>query len=209
MKKLVNNWYNISVYLAAATALAAVLLPVGIVQRLLLISVSILFVHFFEEFGWPGGFPWLGVRVMLGSNETDSSKWDCNNLNSMFGNWCFLVLVYVLPIFLPALRFLTLGAMIFNLLELFMHVVLFNARLKSRYNPGMVTAVLLTPVSLFYFLRVFESSAFAWYDYVLAVVWFIAVFWFCFRSPLYWKLGRKPGYPLTSQTAFGVEASHE
>ena len=51
MKKFVNNWYNISVYLASATALLAILLPIGMVQKLLLASVSIHFLHFFEEFG--------------------------------------------------------------------------------------------------------------------------------------------------------------
>lgn len=36
------------------------------------------------------------------------------------------------------------------------------------------------------------------------MMWFAAVFVFCFRSPLYWKLGDVPGYPLTEQTAFGL-----
>lgn len=182
----------------------AVLLPVGAVQKLLLLSISILFLHFFEEFGWPGGFPWLGVRVMLGSDERNPSKWDCNNLNSMFGNWGFLFLVYILPLFFTSLRFLVVGAMIFNFLELFMHVVVFNVRLKTRYNPGMITALLLAAVSVSYFLNVFEAGAFVWYDYLLATVWFVVVFWFSFRSPLYWALGRKSGYPLTEQTAFGI-----
>ena len=44
---------------------------------------------------------------------------------------------------------------------------------------------------------------YVWYDYVLAVLWFIVVFWFCFRSPLYWGLGKKDGYELPDQTAFG------
>ncbi len=34
------------------------------VTRLLLAAISILFLHFFEEFGWPGGFPWMGVKVL-------------------------------------------------------------------------------------------------------------------------------------------------
>ena len=44
---------------------------------------------------------------------------------------------------------------------------------------------------------------FHWYDYVLAVVWFGANFLF-FRSKLYWNLGKKPGYELTQQSAFGA-----
>jgi len=43
-----------------------------------------------------------------------------------------------------------------------------------------------------------------WYDYVLAIAWFVGVFWFSFRSPLYWGLGAKPGYDLTDKSAFGL-----
>ena len=76
---------------------------------------------------------------MLGSNETDSQKWGVNNLNSLFGNWGFLLLVYILPLFVPNVRFLTLAVVLFAFLECFMHLILFNARLKQVYNPGMIT----------------------------------------------------------------------
>ena len=204
MKKIVNNWHHISVYLAGFFALLAVLLPVDIVIRLLLLSSAILALHFYEEFGWPGGFPYMGVKVLLGKDELDPSKWNCNHLSSMFGNWTALVLIYLIPVFLPSVRFLTMSAMLFNFLELFMHLVLFNVRLKQLYNPGLITAVFgLAPISFYYFFCVFDSAAFVWYDYVLAVVYFVMVFWFCFRSPLYWNLGKKSGYEFNEQSAFG------
>jgi len=205
MENFINNWHNISAYLAVGTALIAIFYPMNLTQKMLYGSITCLFLHFFEEFGVPGGFPWMGVKILLGSNEMDSTKWDCNNLNSMFGNWCFLILVYFLPLIFPTIRFLTLSAMIFNFLELFMHLILFNLKQKSFYNPGMITAVFgLTPISCYYFTTVYDSKAFIWYDYFIAVSWFLLVFWFCFRSPLYWDLGRKPGYPLTKITAYGI-----
>lgn len=205
MKKIVNNWYNISVYLAGVAAVLAVLLPVGVVSKLILASIALLFLHFYEEFGWPGGFPYMGVKVLLGKDERDKSKWDCNHLSSMFGNWTFLAVAYVLPLCFQSVRFLALGVFIFNFLELFMHLLLFNIRLKALYNPGMITAVFgLAPISFYYFFAVFEPSAFVWYDYVLAFAMFVVVFWFCFRSPLYWNLGRKPGYEMNDQSAFGI-----
>ena len=204
MKKFVNNWYNISVYLASATALFAILLPIGMVQKLLLTSVSILFLHFFEEFGWPGGFPYMGVKTLLGSDEMDLAKWNCNNLSSLFGNWTFLLLVYLLPIFIPGVRFLTIGVFIFNFAELLMHLLLFNIRLKTGYNAGMISAVFgLSPISLYYFFVIFHPADYLWWDFVLAAVYFIIIFWFCFRSPLYWNLGKKVGYEFTEQSAFG------
>ncbi|MBQ6046282.1 MAG: HXXEE domain-containing protein [Bacteroidales bacterium] len=205
MKKIVNNWYNISVYLAGISALVALLCVQDIVSRLLWLSISFLFLHFFEEFGWPGGFPYMGVKVMLGKDERDKSKWDVNNLSSMFGNWGFLLLIYALPLILPGVKLLTLGAMMFSMAELVMHLILFNVRTRSLYNPGLVTALTgLTPISFYYFFTVFDASLFAWWEWVVAVAWFVLVFWFCFRSPLYWNLGRKPGYEMNDQTAFGI-----
>ena len=104
MRKWINAWHYISVYLAGLTALIAVFVPVTAVQKCFLASIAILFLHFFEEFGYPGGFPLMGMKVMMGSDEMDSTKWDCNNLSSMFGNWGFLVLLYILPLLLPHMR---------------------------------------------------------------------------------------------------------
>lgn len=204
MEKIINQWYNVSVYLAGAAALVAVLVPMDITARLLWASISILFLHFFEEFGAPGGFPYMGMKVLMGSGETDKTKWNCNNLSSMFGNWGFLCLLYVAALILPCVRFLTLSAMLFLFAEVFMHLLLFPLRLKEFYNPGQITGVLgLGIIGIYYFTTVFESGMYVWYDYVLAVLWFIMVFWFCFRSPLYWGLGKKDGYELSDQTAFG------
>lgn len=205
MRRLINSWYNVSLGLAILTASLAVFAAADTVQRILLASIAILFLHFFEEFGFPGGFPLMGVKVLLGSKERDSTKWNCNNLNSMFGNWSFLVLVYALPLILPDVRFLLLAAMIFSLLELIMHLVLFNVKQKTLYNPGLVTGVFgLAPLSIYYFANVFDGRLFVWSDFVLVLAWCIVVFWFSFRSPLYWWLGGLRGYKLTAQSAYGI-----
>lgn len=204
MKKIVNNWHYISVFLAGAVALAAILVPMAAVTKLLLAAIAVLFLHFFEEFGWPGGFPWMGMKVLMNSDEPDSSKWNVNNLSSMFGNWGFLLLVYILPLFLPNVRFLTLAAFMFLFAEVLMHCVLFPIRLRRLYNAGIITSLGAGIIACCYFFGgVFQSDMFVWYDWVIAVVWFAVVFVFCFRSKLYWGLGKKPGYPLTEQSAFG------
>lgn len=85
-----------------------------------------------------------------------------------------------------------------------MLLLLFPLRLKEFYNPGQITGVLgLGVIGIYYFTTIFEPQMYVWYDYALAVFWFIVVFWFCFRSPLYWGLGSKQGYDLTDQSAFG------
>lgn len=204
MRRIINNWYNISVGLAGLTILLAILLPINDVQKCIFAAICILFLHFFEEFGFPGGFPYIGVKLLLGSDGTDKTKWDCNNLSCMFGNWTFLILVYILPLILPNVRFLTLSAMIFLFMEVIMHTM-FSIRLKSIYNAGMITGIIgLGPIGCYYFIKVFDSNMFVWYHYVLAVIWFIAVFTLCFRSPIYWGLGKLDGYVLTDRTAWGI-----
>lgn len=147
----------------------------------------------------------MGMKVLMGSSETDKTKWSCNNLSSMFGNWGFLFLLYVVPLLLPDVRFLTLSAMLFLFAEVIMHLLLFPERMKEFYNHGQITGVLgLGIIGIYYFTIVFEPQMYLWYDYVLAIAWFVGVFWFSFRSPLYWGLGTKPGYGLTDRSAFGL-----
>jgi len=47
-------------------------------------------------------------------------------------------------------------------------------------------------------------AQYAWYHYVIAVAWFLFVFWLSFRSPIFWGLGKKKGYDFTEQSAFGT-----
>ena len=207
IKKFVNNWYNISVGLAAVSALIAIFGVDDVTTKLLWGSIAVLFLHFFEEFGFPGGFPLMGMRVLMNSKEKDSTKWNCNNLNSMFGNWGFLFFLYILPLIFPDVRFLTLSAMMFLFAEFFMHLILFNVKQKSIYNPGIITAVFgLTPIGIYYFANVYDGNLFAWYDFIIAVAWFIVIFLFSFRSPIYWGLGSLKGYALTRRSAYGLNA---
>ena len=75
MKKFVNNWQNISVLFALVAGIAAFVAD-DIITKLLLASIAVVFLHFFEEFGFPGGFPLMGMRVLMKSKEPDSTKWN-------------------------------------------------------------------------------------------------------------------------------------
>ena len=72
IKKFINNWYNISVGLAAVSALIAIFVVDDMTQKLLWYAISIMFLHFFEEFGFPGGFPLMGMKVLMNSKEKES-----------------------------------------------------------------------------------------------------------------------------------------
>lgn len=206
VKATVNNWHYVSVGLAVLFAVMALFIAADARQIYLLASASLLCLHFFEEFGYPGGFPLMGVRLLLGSDETDSTKWDCNNLNSMLGNWGALFLIYLIPLLIPQLEFLTIAAIILSIAEVIMHLFLFNVKQRSIYNPGMITGVFGLGVILIYYLfNGFDLSSHVWSDYVIGFIYFAIAFWLCFRSPMYWRIGRIEGYPLSKRAAYGFE----
>ena len=66
MKTIVNNWHNISIGLAIIFAAFAFLNTGDAHQFYLLASASVLCLHFFEEFGYPGGF---GMSLMLAATD--------------------------------------------------------------------------------------------------------------------------------------------
>lgn len=204
MRNFVNQWAIISLVLGIILAVVTYFGDFDFTQKILLALIVCLFFHFYEEFGFPGGFPYVGMKVLMHSNEKNPARWGANNLNSLFGNWGFLILVYVLPLIIPSVRFLTLAAILFSFLEFFMHAVLFNFKLKTFYNPGLITAVFgMTPLAIYYLVSTYGQNLYTGFDYVTAFIWCIAVFTFCFRSPLYWSLGKKSGYPFTRRAAFG------
>lgn len=189
-RSFLYNWYYISVWVAG---LLAVILTVGgwnNREKMLLGSAAVLFLHFFEEFGFPGGFAPVGMKVELRITDKDARLWPLNQLNSMIGNWLFAILVYLLPIFLPDVKFMTLAAAVFGFVEVLMHAVIFNAVLKKWYNPGLATAVFgLLPISIWYLSIIWGQRLYSMGDIALAIIWIAFNYWLVFRSPLYKRLG--------------------
>ncbi|MGN0406534.1 MAG: HXXEE domain-containing protein [Bariatricus sp.] len=189
MKRIIKNWYNISVFIAGALSLILALGSWDLKEKTLLASAVIIFLHFFEEFGFPGGFPWVGMRVERGIKDTDTKNWPFNQAAAMWGNFCFAVLVYIMPLFLPDIRFLTLAAVIFAFAEVLMHAFVFNIALKDYYNPGLLTAVFgLLPVSVFYLIKTWEQQLYTGADLAAAIAWIVFNYWLSFLSPVYKQL---------------------
>ena len=91
-----------------------------------------------------------------------------------------------------------------------MHLLLFNIRLKTIYNPGMITGLFgIGTVVIVYFVKAFDPSLYVWYDYLLGIIYFGVVFWLCFRSPMYRSIGNAEGYPLSDRTAYGLERKNK
>jgi len=188
MSKYIKNWYYIAVYVAGIFALIVAIGDWNLREKTLLAGLIFIFLHFYEEFGYPGGFPWIGMKIELNIKDNNPKNWPLNQVSSMFGNVWFAVFVYLLPLFLPDVRFLTLAAVIFAFPEVLGHGIIFNIKLKTWYNPGLFSSIFgLLPVSIVYL-----SSAlhlYTWIDLVLALIWIVLNYWVAFLSPIFKRLG--------------------
>ncbi|MGI6230238.1 MAG: HXXEE domain-containing protein [Tractidigestivibacter sp.] len=193
-RKFVYSWYKISAYVAGAIAIVLAMGVWNLQQRMVLASMAVLFLHFFEEFGCPGGFPRMGLYVEMKITDRDARHWSLNQLNALFGNWWFAIVVFGSALALPDVRFLTLTVALFAFLEVAMHLMGFPLGIKRLYNPGLGTAVFgLLPVSLWYLAQTVPTGAYTGWDVLLALAWIVFNYWLVFRSPLYTWMGSKSG----------------
>lgn len=200
MKKIVVHWYELAIYIAAGIAMVLALGTWSFEQRILLLSLCLLHIHFFEEFGFPGGFVWGGLKVENGQVDSDVGKWPLNMLSAWWGNEWFALSVYTVPLFLPQYHWLVLAAVIFAFAEVLMHVVVFNIGLRSWYNPGLLSALVgLMPVSIWYLLHTLPQGQFNWLDLVLAVIWIAFNYWMAFKSPICQYLTAKVDFRLSQR----------
>ncbi|MFC0379417.1 HXXEE domain-containing protein [Levilactobacillus acidifarinae] len=187
-------------FIAAAVAMILAMGTWTLEQRVLLIGLALIHVHFFEEFGFPGGFIWGGLKVELHHVDADVRKWPLNQLSSWWGNEWFAVAVYLLPLFTPRWHWAVLAAVVFAYLEFVMHVIVFNLGLHSWYNPGLVSAVGgLTVVSTWYLMQVVPTHYFNWLDLLMALAWIGINYWLAFKSPICRMLTAQTRYRFSKQ----------
>ncbi|MGN0136668.1 HXXEE domain-containing protein [Anaerotignum sp.] len=147
------------------------------------------------------------MRVERQIKDTNPQNWPFNQVSAMYGNLCFAVLVYILPFFLPDVRFLTLAAVLFAFAEVLMHGVVFNIALRDFYNPGLITSLFgLLPVSICYFVQTWGQHLYQGTDFLLAIVWIILNYWLAFLSPICKRLLQMNSrYAFTEEEVFRAE----
>ncbi|GHV96883.1 hypothetical protein lacNasYZ03_09770 [Lactobacillus nasalidis] len=198
MKWYLKNWAWVAVYLAAGIFLLAALGNWDFQTKLVLLALALLQLHFFEEMDRPGGFPYMGLWAETGEKSQNPRDWSLNNASAAFGNEYFAVVVYGLALLFPKQAWLLLAVFIFSFVELAMHGIFFTVKIKNWYNPGLVTACLLSLVSVVFFLN--TGLHFNIWDHVLAFAWIAFNYWLAFRSPLYQKLGQLKEYSFPAES---------
>jgi hypothetical protein len=170
MRFLRRHWYNIGLVWVVAAVAWAVVGRLSTVQLILLLNFVALVLHQFEEYGWPGGLPWIFNQVVrpLGGPP---DRYPLNQNNAAFINilaWPFCLA----PALFPEQRWLGLAMVAFTFGQLVFHGVVSNRELKSLYNPGLAAVVLLhVPLAAWYLVEEFAKGGFTPRDCLLAVVY--------------------------------------
>ena len=187
-KKYVAHWYEWALYIAAVVATITFIGHWNLTQLTILAGLTLIHLHFYEEMGFPGGFPWMGVYAEFKDDVRDGHQLVLNKANTLWGNEWFAAVVYLGALFFPQWHWLTLAVVIFAFLEFVMHLFYFNVAIKFWYNPGLITAILLTVVSVNYMVKA-NMSMYTWVDWVVAIAWIGFNYWMGFRGPVYKYFG--------------------
>ena len=170
-----HNWYKIGLFIGIITAIT---LPfywsdINIVQRLLLLNFIAMTVHQFEEFGYPGGVPYLMNVEQCHSEYPDRYPQNANAV--MIGNVATTYIFYLLPVFFPNQIWFGLGGVIIGLLQITAHVKL-SMMLKSIYAPGNLAVFLgHIPIGIYFIYYGVTHNLISGLDWILAIGVFLFV----------------------------------
>ncbi|WP_026784900.1 HXXEE domain-containing protein [Pleomorphomonas koreensis] len=188
MKFLHRHWYDLSLFIGLAIlgVLALWWDSFSILQRLSIANLAVIFFHFFEEFGFPGGFGKM-ANTLYFKTTPDPRRFPLNQNAVMIGNWSVAVLFYIPPIFFPQVMWLGLLPMLFGAMQMFAHGILNNVLLKRAglrwgYNSGLVTAFFgHLPLAIAYGYYVETMGLASAWDWVIGAIGVVVAYGLVFR----------------------------
>jgi hypothetical protein len=199
MKFLRRHWYEVSVGIALVifACLALFWNNLSVLQRLSLANLGVIFLHFFEEFGFPGGFPKLANAVLYPSADAPADRYPLNQNSVMIGNWIFAILFYIPPIFFPNLIWLGLMPILFGAVgQSISHLIVNNIAMRTWYNGGLATTVFgHIPIVVLYVTYVQQRGLATVWDYVIAVIYAVAAYALFFRRLIFALGDKNSPYP--------------
>jgi hypothetical protein len=85
MKFLLRHWYNISAFFGVALLVLAIVFweKMIFLQGLVLLNFAVINFHFFEEFGFPVGFPTFTNTIFGYKNSPAPERFPLNQLSAL------------------------------------------------------------------------------------------------------------------------------
>ena len=170
MQSLRRHWYSVGLVWAVIAIGWAMLGRLPTVQMILLLNFATLTLHQFEEYGWPGGFPWIHNEIVAPSGGP-GDRFPLNQNSALFINTVSWVFCFM-PVLFADRLWLGLAMVLFTFGQLIYHGVVTNLKFKSIYNPGLAAVVLShVPLAVWYLVEIYSNSKVTLSDWVLAVAY--------------------------------------
>lgn len=171
MRFIRRHWYDIGPVLALIALAWLIVAHIEGLRLILLLNLIVLFLHQFEEYHCPGGFPWIMNEAVREAGDNQADRYLLNQNNAAFINvtaWLF----YLLPVLFPGAIWLGLATVLFGLVgQLIFHGIVTNFKLKTWYNPGFAAVMLgHVPLGIWYIAEVTNQGLVRWWDWIFAAL---------------------------------------
>jgi hypothetical protein len=194
-----HNWYYVGAILFAAISFfmgfwGDVFSPL---QKILVYNFLALLAHQFEEYAYPGGFPAIFNIAVFHEKEVPE-RYPLNANQVLITNVFLAYPIYIAPIIWPKVIWLGIAVMLFGMLQLVVHGIIINLRLKSLYNPGLATTVLLFwPIGIYYIWFVVTNNLASAGDFVIGGVGAVVAAAVTIQLPIKLLADKQSRYPFS------------
>ena len=175
MKFIRLHWFDVGFALALITGGFVFMNELNPLSFVLWISLITLFLHQFEEYRYPGYFPGMMNTVMFSSEKPDRYPLNTNTafLINVFVGW---LSYFLAAVFGEKALWLGIATILVSVGNFIAHTFLFNIKGKTRYNPGMLTAIILfAPIAGYFFYFLIQGNFATLTDWILGIVLGIAL----------------------------------
>jgi hypothetical protein len=173
------------------------------IQVILTYSFMAMLMHQFEEYAMPGGLPGIGNIVMMGEKQAPD-RYPLNANQVLISNVFLTYPFYVIPILFPQVIWLGVMQIGQGLIQLPLHGVVMNVKLKSPYNPGMLSCVLLQlPIGIYYIWYVRAYNLATTRDFVLGSIAALLSMIVLWLGPIAILRSRQSKYPFAEEQMYG------
>jgi len=139
MNFLRYHWFDLAIALLLVLAIGLYAFQPTGMALLLWLSLGSLFLHQIEEWRFPGYFPGMVNRAMFASQAPD--RYPLNAQSGMVVNVVLGWGSYLLAaLFWQQAIWLAIATMMVSLGNIVAHTIIFNAKGKTLYNPGLLTS---------------------------------------------------------------------
>lgn len=207
MRFILKNWHTISLFAGIYTIAGTLDFwdSLTYLQVLSLLNLGVIFLHFYEEFGFPGGFPKFANTLFNPKDSTPdlADRYPLNAMSALWINWGTALFLYLPPVLFPDVIGLGLAPMLFGgVAQVIVHGIVNNKILKTWYNSGLVTSVWgHLPLLILYIQHIESQNLVTLWDYaigmILMVVWCVVVIRIVI--PKLWESKNSP-YPFSKET---------